>query len=82
MNKAKYIIVDGCAIVFSAAITHSDMAKGMKVESAGFVVFRPVKDEDDWIVKATAFGESISLGIKSREIDSDLITRQISNPYF
>lgn len=81
MYKAKYIIANGCAIVFSAAITHKDLARGMKVESAGFVVFRSENDGCDWVVKAHAFGESVSLDIKSREIDSDIITRQIANTF-
>lgn len=42
MIETKYVIVDGCAIVFSAAITHSEMVEyGKKAEGAGFVKFYP-----------------------------------------
>jgi hypothetical protein len=80
-NTAKYIIVDGRVIVFCDALGHNDVARAFgyrPVESAGFVRFDIGKDEwGDEAVVAKAYGESISLGIKSREEDSDLITRQL-----
>ena len=84
MYKAKYIIPDGSAIVFSAVITHSTMARGMgRIDGAGFVDFRT--EVDSWgetIIKAVAYGESTSLDIKSRpEEDSAIITRQITNVF-
>ena len=81
MNRAKYIIADGSAIVFSAAITHSDMARGKgRIDGAGFVTFSMVNVDGEDIIKANAYGDSVSLGIKSRgEDDSAIITRQISN---
>jgi hypothetical protein len=82
MYKAKYVIIDGSAIVFSAAIQHSDMVRfNQKVDGAGFVVFDVSKDSyGDEIIVAKAYGKSVSLGIESRpEIDSRLITNQISN---
>ena len=85
MNKAKYIIADGCAIIFSAAIQHKDMARGMgRVDVAGFVDF--TTGLDGWgesVIKVVAYGESISLNIKSRpEEDSAILTRQITNVGF
>jgi hypothetical protein len=79
MLDAKYVIVDGCAIVFSAAITHSDMVKyNKRAEGAGFVRFDPGKNEwDEDVVIAKCFGNSISLGVESREEDSLIVTRQI-----
>jgi hypothetical protein len=81
MNRAKYIIADGSAIVFSAAITHSDMVRGKgRIDGAGFVTFAMVNVDGEDIIKANAYGDSVSLGIKSRgEDDSIIITRQISN---
>lgn len=80
-NTAKYIIVDGIAIVFCDALGHNDVARAFNnknVESAGFVRFAIRKDEyDNDEVFVKAYGESVSLRIKSREEDSDLITRQI-----
>ena len=77
--KAKYVIVDGCAIVFSAAITHSDMVKyGKKADGAGFVGFYPKKNEyGEDIVIANCYGSSFSLGVESREEDSMIVTNQI-----
>ena len=84
MYKPKYIIADGSAIIFSAAITHSTLARGMgRIDGAGFVDFQT--EVDSWgetIIKAVAYGESTSLGIKSRpEEDSAIITRQITNVF-
>lgn len=84
MYKAKYIIADGSAIVFSAVITHSTMARGMgRIDGAGFVDFTTaVNSWGETIIKAVAYGESISLDIKSRpEEDSIIITRQITNVF-
>jgi hypothetical protein len=80
--RAKYVIIDGSAIVFSAAIQHRDMVGfNQKCTGAGFVTFNTQKDS--WgndIVVANCYGESVSLGIKSNEEeDSMRITRQITN---
>ena len=80
MKDVKYVIVDGCAIIFSAAITHSDMVRfGKKADGAGFVRFHISKDEyDEDVVIAKCYGESISLGVESRgEEDSLIVTSQI-----
>jgi hypothetical protein len=84
MYKPKYIIADGSAIIFSAAIQHKDMARGWgRIDGAGFVDFST--EVDSWgqtIVKAVAYGESVSLDIKSRpEEDSAIISRQITNVF-
>lgn len=83
MYNTKYVIVEGCAIVFSAALTHKDMVGyGQKVGGAGFVRFDTKVDSyGDTIIVAKAYGRSVSLNIDSREEDSDIITRQISNPF-
>jgi hypothetical protein len=47
MYKPKYIIADGSAIIFSAAITHSTLARGMgRIDGAGFVDFQT--EVDSW----------------------------------
>jgi hypothetical protein len=84
MFEVKYVIVNGCAIVFSAAIQHKDMVGyNEKCEGAGFVRFYVQKDEwDEEVVIAKCYGKSISLGIESRpEEDSIIVTRQITNTY-
>jgi len=84
MYKPKYIIADGSAIIFSAAITHSTMARGMgRIDGAGFVDFQTEIDSyGETIIKAVAYGESTSLDIKSRPVeDSAILTRQITNVF-
>ena len=85
MSGVKYIIVNGSAIVFSSAIQHSDMARGLgTVAGAGFVTFGSKQDEyGETIITAHCYGESISLEIKSRgDVDSKIVTRQITNPSY
>lgn len=80
MRDVKYVIIDGSAIVFTAAIMHSEMLKHhQKAEGAGFVRFYPRKNEwGEDVIIARCYGESISLGVKSREEeDSFIITSQI-----
>ena len=85
MNEVKYVIVNGCAIVFSAAIQHKDMVGyNEKCEGAGFVRFDTETDPiyGDTIVVAKCYGKSVSLGIESRpEEDSRIVTRQLTNPF-
>lgn len=84
MYNPKYIIVDGSAIIFSAAIQHSDMARGMgRIDGAGFVNFRTEIDSyGETIIKALAYGKSTSLDIESREEkDSAILTKQITNVF-
>jgi hypothetical protein len=77
---AKYVIIDRCAIIFSAAIQHKDMVGyNEKATGAGFVRF--YYDEKENEIKVTAYGESISLGIESQEEDTDILTSQITNNY-
>ncbi len=77
MDPAKYIVAEivsgGVAmetpIIFPSFIAHSDIARNLhKVISAGFVQFTP---EGGSCVEA--FGESVSLNIKSRPKDARLI---------
>jgi hypothetical protein len=83
LNPAKYVIVDGCGIIFSAAIQHKDMVGyNEKASGAGFVRFLTEVDEyGETIIKVNAYGKSISLGIESQEGDSAILTRQITNTY-
>lgn len=80
MRNIKYVIVDGSAIVFSAAIAHSDMVRhNQKAEGAGFVRFYPSKNSwGEDIIIAKCYGSSFSLGVHSREKeDSTIVTQQI-----
>ena len=69
MNDTKYIVYTDRdeierMVIFSYLDTHADRARGLGlVISAGFISVG--KD-------ARCFGESISLGIKSRDRDTDL----------
>jgi hypothetical protein len=82
MNRnAKYVIWDDglteCAIVFNNHITHADMVFKLRVEpiSAGFVCLE--SNPQDPIINAVAFGESVSLNLKSRPEDSDIIQNML-----
>ena len=83
MQEVKYVIVDGCAIVFSAEITHSDMvSNGKQAEGAGFVRFYAEKNvygED--LITAKCYGSSFSLGVESREEDSMIVGFQLFGNY-
>jgi hypothetical protein len=83
LSAAKYVIVDGCAIIFSAAIQHKDMiGYNEKATGAGFVIFSTEVDNyGETIIKANAYGTSVSLGVSSQEGDSEILTRQITNTY-
>jgi hypothetical protein len=83
LGAAKYVIIDGCAIIFSAAIQHKDMVGyNEKATGAGFVRFSTEVDSyGETIIKAIAYGKSISLGIESQEGDSRILTSQITNTY-
>ena len=84
MNEAKYVIVRGSGIIFTAAIQHRDMVGyNEKCEGAGFVRFATKVDSyGDTVIVAKCYGKSISLGIESRpEEDSEILTRQITNPF-
>ncbi len=84
MYTAKYVVINGSVIVFSAAIKHSDMVGyGQEASSAGFVSFRVFKDVDDFdVVEPHCYGESVSLGVKSNpEMDQRKIKIQILERY-
>ena len=75
-DRAKYIIfadeVGGdTVIIFPITLQHGDVARMLRMDtvSAGFVYFTRTGVE--------AFGESLSLGKKSREEDSALIAKQL-----
>ena len=84
MYEAKYVIIDGSAIVFSAEIAHSDMVRHhQKADGAGFVRFYHTKNKwgEDKII-AKCYGGSITLGVASREEeDSVIVTQQICGNY-
>ena len=81
MNRAaKYIIYDDdlldVAVIFSNHIQHDSMAMtiGCKPISAGFVEIDGTKNGEP---RAIAFGESVSLGLKSRPQDSKIIQKML-----
>jgi len=80
LSAAKYVIVDGCAIIFSAAIQHKDMVGHNEIATgAGFVRFHYDESKEQIVVQA--YGKSISLGIESQERDTHILTTQITNTY-
>lgn len=72
----KYIITyHGSPIIFPESETHSDVARTVGAISGGFVKISPVYDvKKDVQIVAECYGESISLGLKSRPEDSAILT--------
>ena len=69
MNIAKYVIVEGCAIVFSAAIQHVKMVGyNQECSGAGFVTFSDGED---------SFGDKI---VRIFRYDVGLVKRGKSFP--
>lgn len=61
----KYLIIDNdIPILLSEASRHTDIVNKKRIISAGYFIFNE---------KFKCYGESISLGIKSRKEDSDII---------
>ena len=74
MGKAKYIRTkDNTIIVFSELQLHSEFRLFEPI-SAGFIIFTIDEDRNPDCV---CYGESISLGLKSKEDDTRLAKRQI-----
>lgn len=68
----KYIVTEGQGvIIFSNGFTHSDVEAKMRVKAVGAGMIHISPDE------IKCFGESISIGIKSRSEDTDIVIRQI-----
>jgi len=81
--NVKYIIIDECfPVLFSYGITHSDVnifprfGNG-KITSAGFCSINSCNDFEDGkrTVNVTVWGESVSLGIKSKPQDAEIIRK-------
>lgn len=80
----KYIIdKNNQFAIFSKSLTHADMAgkNGMVAVGAGFCTFSVVEKDGVTTPLVSCFGDSASLGVKSREIDSDIITKAINRAY-
>ncbi len=78
--ECKYIIVDGCAVLFSKALTHADVARALPpVESAGFCNTSYDQKEEKFVVNC--YGKSESLKIGSDPKDGLSIARQLFNYY-
>ena len=80
MIDLKYIIFDDVyVVVFTATIKHVDVARniGMQPTSAGFC---RIFSEDDKM-EISAWGESVSLDISSKEDDADIIRRCLEFKY-
>jgi hypothetical protein len=75
MKKSKYIIVSQhdleVPVVFCPLFNHKDVKVWGNVVSAGFC------NKDPLTGKLQAFGESVSLGIKSRSEDTDILNRYL-----
>ena len=78
MDETKYVIVQDTfgkfAIVFDAMMKHSRFERG--AIAAGFVNFSKNQNGE---IEVYAYGNSISLGLKSREAEDDKLICQALN---
>jgi hypothetical protein len=83
MDYGKYIIVESCgnelAIIFDCCLNHSDFLKMFDKEdiiAAGmFAVYGKPSKDNPCDISVSSFNKSVTLGISSREEDSELIKR-------
>ena len=78
MNEPlKYLIVDNrgveLPIVFNSILSHADVAGTLRVVSAGFC-----RLHNDLNKTCSTWGESFTLKVKSRDIDSEILTRNFN----
>jgi hypothetical protein len=75
-KQMKYVIThDGTSVIFSEANKHSDFSH-FKPVSAGFCVIH--YSDNGYGFKVDAYGESISLDLKSRKEDAGIIQRMLN----
>jgi hypothetical protein len=86
--KLKYILTkSGAFVIFHPVTAHNDMARGLYGEpiSAGFCYIDITTPKPEEYKAPTlsirCFGESISMKLKSRPEDSEIITKALNNPY-
>lgn len=84
--RFKYILdAYGNFAIFSESDVHRDMARGMHntIVSAGFcrIEVGAGKPHGYEEVEVICFGESVSLGLKSRPEDGEIITKKINRDY-
>lgn len=80
--ELKYILDDyGNFALFSKVNTHSDMAKGFykKPVSAGFCRIEAEETHHGERAVVVCWGESISLNLKSRAEDGDIINKKLNS---
>lgn len=81
MRKFKYVIADNIPILFFMGIEHKDVARGLKITSAGFCDVW--YDELIRVWKAKCYGESISLNMKSNpDVDTYLLEMVLNSEHF
>ena len=72
-RQMKYIVSENGVLLFSESIKHSDL-NNLNPISAGYVRLEPDNDG----IKVSIYGESVSLGLHSRDSDAVLIETTIN----
>lgn len=76
-DKMKYIITNGCPIIFNEVLRHDHVAKGLiDVTSAGFVIIKWNNETQRFECKT--YGESVSLRLKPLNDDFKIIERMFN----
>jgi hypothetical protein len=82
MDKLKYIVTDNNSFaIFSVAQSHSDIARGMWGKPVGAGVCSIARKADSEHANVHCWGESVSLKLKSREEDEEIINRYLEPEY-
>lgn len=80
--RLKYIVTDENAFaIFSETQTHSDMARGMWGKPVGAGFCNIAREADSEYANVHCWGESTTLGIKSRPEDEEIINRKLKSDY-
>ena len=75
--KLKYVVFDNNEfVIFPPSMVHADVTQNRNVVGAGFCNFARKADSDE--ANCHCWGESISLGVESREEDEDIINRALA----
>jgi hypothetical protein len=77
--KLKYVVTDQRHFaIFDTGQNHNEVARGLEGKPAGAGFCTIMAKADSVLANVHCFGESISLGISSRDEDEEIINKKIS----
>ncbi len=80
MQRMKYIVLDNNQFVmFSTGLVHRDVARGLDGTPVGAGFCNVMREADSEYANVHCWGESVSLGIESREQDDQIVNRYLKS---